>query len=166
MRHNCIQAAERLAARAKAAGLIGTTIPVAALAELENVLGLTLPDWLRHIFTQVPLCGLALGRQVQPPDGDDDGITFVEWATEADIRSESIDCYPGLAISRLGYVNVAGNDGSGDPLFVCIHDGDDPPVYRVYHDVRDQGEVIVAQGRAVEAPSLSSFFESAMVRPA
>jgi hypothetical protein len=103
---------------------------------------------------------------VQPPDGEDDGVAFVEWAAAADIRSESIDRYPGLAIRGLGYVNVAGNDGSGDPFFVCVHDGDDPPLYRVFHDVSDKGDVIVADGRELVAPALSSFFDSAIVRPA
>ena len=166
MQPTSVQAAERTAARVVAAGLNGTTIAVAELDRLEADLGLVLPAWLRHVLTKVPLCGVPLGWQVRPPDGEDDGVAFVEWATAADIRSESIDCYPGLAIRTLGYVNVAGNDGGGDPLFVCIHDGDDPPLYRVFHDVSDRGDVIVEEGRELIAPTLSSFFDSAIVRPA
>ena len=166
MQPKSVQAAERTVARAKAVGLRGSTIAVADLDSLEADLGFVFPVWLRHLLTEIPLSGVPLGLQVQPPDGEDDGVAFVEWATAADIRSESISCYPGLAICGLGYVNVAGNDGTGDPLFVCIHDGDDPPLYRVFHDVSDKGDVIVAQGRELIAPTLSSFFDSAIVRPA
>lgn len=166
MQPKSVQAAERAAGRAKAAGLAGTTMSVADLNSLEADLGVAFPAWLRHLFTEVPLCGVPLGWQEQPPEGEDDGVAFVEWATAAEVRSESMDAYPGLAIRSLGYVNVAGNDGSGDPLFICIHDGDDPPLYRVYHDVSDKGVVIVAQGRELVAPALSIFFDSAIIRPA
>ena len=166
MQPKSVQAAERTVARAKAVGLTGTVLSGTDVDALQADLGLTFPAWLRQLWTEVPLCGIPLGSQEQPPDGDDDGVGFVEWATEANIRSESLDCYPGLAIHALGYVNVAGNDGSGDPLFVCLHDGDDPPLYRVFHDVSDKGEVIVAEGRELVAPTLSAFFDSAIVRPA
>ncbi len=138
---------------------------MADLESLERDLGFAFPAWLRHLLSEVPLCGVPLGWQEQPADGEDDGVAFVEWAKASDIRSESIDCYPGLAIRELGYINVAGNDGSGDPLFVCIHDGNDPPLYRVYHDVSDKGEIIVAKGRKLVARTLSDFFDSAIVRP-
>jgi hypothetical protein len=166
MQPKSVQAGERTAARAKAVGLTGTVLTGAEVDALEADLGLTFPTWLRQFWTEVALCGIQLGSQEQLPAGDDDGVRFVEWATEADIRSESLECYPGLAIHALGYVNVAGNDGSGDPLFVCIHDGDDPPFYRVFHDVSDKGEVIVAKGRELVAPTLSAFLDSAIVRPA
>jgi len=164
MQYKCVQAAQRLADRAKSLGKTGTTISPREMAELEADLGLVLPPWLRQIFTEVPLCGLELGKQVEPTDEEDDGIMAVEWATADDIRSESLNAYPGLTIRSLGYVDVAGRDGSGDPIFVCIHDGDDPPVYRIYHEVSDVGEEIIAGGREVEAPSLSEFFDSAVIK--
>lgn len=164
MQPKSVQAAERIAARAKVAGLKGSVIPIGELAGLERDLGLELPAWLRYLLTEVSLCGVRLGWQERPPEDEDDGVGFVQWATAADIRSESIACYPGLAIRRMGYINVAGKDGSGDPLFVCIHDGDDPPLYRVFHDVSDKGDIIVAKGRSLVSPTLSAFFDSAIVR--
>jgi hypothetical protein len=116
------------------------------------------------LLTEIPLGGLPLGWQAHPPDQDHDGVVFFRWATASDIRGESIECYPGLAIRSFGYLNVAGEDGSGDPLFICVQEGEDPPLYQIYHDVSDNGEIIIAKGRELIAPALSDFFDSAIIR--
>ena len=166
MQSKSLHAAERINARAKAVGLTGTMLSPAEVSALETDLGLAIPTWLRQLWTRVPLCGVPLGLQMRPPEGDGDGVAFVEWATEPSIRSESFDLYPGSVIRTLGYINVAGNDGSGDPLFICIHDGDDPPLYRVFHDLTDADDVITGEGRELVAATLSDFFDSAIVRTA
>jgi hypothetical protein len=53
--------------------------------------------------------------------------------------------------------------GSGDSYFICAHDGDDPPLYRVIHDVSATCEAILAEGRILVSPRLSEFFQSARV---
>lgn len=71
------------------------------------------------------------------------------------MRSEMLECYPGTAIREHGYICVAGCTlGSGDQYYICNSDGDDPPLYQIYHDVSD-----VADGRAGVFPSLSELFE-------
>lgn len=54
---------------------------------------------------------------------------------------EAVDFYPGLVVSRDGYVPVAGClVGSGDPYFIKTDDGERGRLYRIYHDaVADDG---------------------------
>lgn len=86
------------------------------------------------------------------------------WSDAPGVRSESLECYPGLAVLRNGYLNVAYcSHGSGDSYFINVYEGDDPPIYQLYHDVSDQPEVILAEGRRVVAASLSEFFGRALV---
>ncbi len=82
----------------------------------------------------------------------------------ADMRSEMLECYPGLAIHSSGYVCIAGcSFGSGDQYYICNTDGDDPPVYQVYHDVSDVAEEIIANGRSIIFPTLSQLFDIARI---
>ncbi|HEY5959743.1 MAG TPA: hypothetical protein VIV60_24485 [Polyangiaceae bacterium] len=53
--------------------------------------------------------------------------------------------------------------GSGDPYFVCVHEGEDPPLYHVHHDVSDRAAVILNEGRVLVAPHLSEFLASALL---
>ena len=159
-----LEAALSLVERASARGKRGRLLTNAELQTLQQKLGGVYPVWLSDLLTSAPLCGLELGWQAYPPEGDFDGIQWLEWADAAGVVSESVDCYPGAVILPSGYVNVAScSGGSGDPYFVCIHDGQDPPLYQVFHDVSDQPEVILAEGRALVAPSLSQFFASALL---
>ncbi|MBM2813076.1 MAG: hypothetical protein HW416_3835 [Chloroflexi bacterium] len=88
----------------------------------------------------------------------------MQWSDARNIRSESLECYPGCAILPRGYVNVASClEGSGDPYFICLTQGEDPPLYRVYHDVSDQPDLILEEGLHEVAPSLSTFFRTARV---
>jgi hypothetical protein len=121
------------------------------------------PAWLLDLLSAVPLCGLRLGWQAHPPDGDFDGVLWVEVSDAAGILSESLELYPGLAIAPAGYVNFGGSDGSGDPYFVCAHEGDDPPLYEVYHDVGAEAEAILAEGRKLVSHRLSEFFRVAVL---
>jgi hypothetical protein len=81
----------------------------------------------------------------------------------ADIYSETEECYPGLAIRDLGYACLAIDPtGSGDPYFMRVADGDNPPVFQVYHDVSDVGTVIEQEGMIKIADSLSELFTNAL----
>jgi hypothetical protein len=153
------QAALELAERAAAAGQHGRIIPPTDLAALAQVLPTVLPPWFCDLFTSVPLSGLELGWQEQPGGG---GIAWLQWSDARNIRSESLECYPGRAILHRGYVNVAScSHGSGDSYFISLAEGEDPSLYRVYHDVSDQPDRILAEGLERVAPSLSAFFRTA-----
>ena len=71
---------------------------------------------------------------------------------------------PGLAIRKLGYTCLAIDPtGGGDPYFMKTSEGDNPPVYQVYHDVSQIGSVIEQEGMKKIADSLSEFFEKAWI---
>ncbi len=112
----------------------------------------------------VPLCGIEIGWKVDPLDGDTNEVNWLILSDARNIRSESLECYPGLAILSRGFINIGSCSlGSGDPYFISSEEGDDPPVYQVYHDVSDEADVILAEGRTVVAESLSRFFRDAIV---
>jgi len=123
-----------------------------------------IPLWYVELITTVPICGLELGWQAQEPVGDYDGVEWMEWSDPRNMRSESIDCYPGLAILEHGYVNVASDlSGGGDPYFIAAGKSQDPPLYQVYHDVSDEAKAILAEGRNLVTRSLSGFFRKAII---
>lgn len=155
------EAAIALVARALALGKKGRVIPADEMQEVIDELGGTYPTWLAELLTTVPICGLQIGWQASEADDD---ISWMEVSDGPGILSESRDCYPGLAILPAGFVNIAFCVmGSGDPYFISINEGDDPPLYQVYHDVSDQADAILAEGRVTVAASLSEFFATARI---
>lgn len=121
------------------------------------------PAWLLDILSTIPLCGLRLGWRAVDSSPGSDGVLWVEVADANGILSESLEFYPGLAILPAGYVNFGGDDSSGDPYFICVHEGEDPPLYEVYHDVGADAESILPEGRRLVASSLSEFFRMALL---
>lgn len=158
------QSALQLVKRADAAGHKGKTANKRQLAALVRDAKGQIPTWYVELLTTFPLCGLELGWQASKPTADYDGVAWMEWSDVAGIRSESIECYPGLAILEHGYVNVASDpEGSGDPYFIHASKNDDPPLYQVYHDVSDEASEILAEGRVLVAKSLSAFLRKAIL---
>src|SRR5262249_20981011 len=102
-----IDAAKKLAARAKKKGQLSDTIPAVDVEDLCEQLRLEAPPWLTELFPMVPLSGLELGWQADEPEPDFDGVAWMQWSDAANIRSESAECFPGCAILTLGYLNVA-----------------------------------------------------------
>ena len=155
------EAALDLTRRAASRGHRGQIIAAADLAALSQDLGAPLPAWLSDLLTSVPLSGLELGWRESPGP---DGIAWLQWSDARGIRSESIECLPGSAILSKGYISVASClEGSGDPYFISLSEGDDPPLYRVYHDVSDEADEILEDGLDEVAPSLSHFFRKARI---
>jgi hypothetical protein len=157
-------AAESLVSRARARGRRGRTLTSDELQTLNRALDGVYPQWLADLLASVPLCGLELGWQAYPPESDFDGVEWLEWSDAAGVISESLECYPGLAILPAGFINIGScSSGSGDPYFVSVHEGEDPPLYHVYHDVSDRAEVILNEGCLLVAPHLSEFLASALL---
>jgi len=156
--------AQKLIHRAAEKGSRGKIITREQMKELAGDLGLEVPSWLTELVTTVPLCGLELGWKAYDPAPGFDGVMWMEWSDADNIRSDSLECYPGLAILKHGYINVAScSQGSGDPYFICVKQGDDPPLYQVYHDIGDKSKVILAKGRRQVASTLSQFFCDALL---
>ena len=110
------------------------------------------------------MCGLELGWQAFDPEPDFDGVLWIEVSNADGILWESLEGYPGLGILPAGYVNFGGDSGGGgDPYFLPVHEGDDPPLYQVYHDVGTDAETILADGRRLVASRLSEFFRLALL---
>jgi hypothetical protein len=164
MNANLRDAAVQLVERAVAIGQQGTTADQQLLeALIRNAKG-HIPLWYAELISTVPLCGLELGWQAQEPTHDYHAIEWMQWSDPRNVRSESIEYYPALAILEHGYVNVASDPGgSGNPYLIAAHQGEDPPLYQVYHDVSDQGPEIIADGRTLVAESLSEFFRKALL---
>lgn len=165
MRYNIImnaevkQAALELVKRVTAAGLAGSIADSAELQRINQDLSGKLPDWYAELISTFPLCGLDLGWQ------DEGDISWMIWSSPEQLRSESLEAYPGLAILERGFINVAlCAHGSGDPYFIPTDKGDNPPLYQVYHDVSDKPDEIIAEGLQLISASLSEFFRKATVQ--
>ena len=152
-----------LADRAAALGKPGRTLSPDERIRMTEALT-NYPSWLLDLLSSVPLVGLELGWQADEPQSEDDGLAWVRISDAAGILRESLELHPGLDILPAGYVNFGGDAiGGGDPYFVPINEGMDPPLYQVYHDVGDDAATILAEGRILVAPSLSEFFRTAVL---
>jgi hypothetical protein len=121
-----------------------------------------IPEWYLDILERFPICGMELEW---PNSTDADETVGIEWMDIRNMRSEMLECFPGLAIRERGYICVAGcTMGSGDQYYICNSDGDNPTVYQIDHDVSDVSEEVIADGREIIFPTLSELFDSA--RPA
>ena len=120
-------------------------------AELKSIL----PNWYYELLTKFPINGLTIDFHM---DADDE--RSIEFVGFEGIQDEFYDLYPGCAIGNLGYLCI-GEDptGGGDPYFININEGDNPPVYQIYHDVSDVGEEIIQEGREKIVNQLSELFK-------
>ena len=164
MNESVLEAARDLVKRAIDKEVKGNMASPSDMRWLQKELEDKVPQWYQDLLTSVPLCGLELGWQSYEPEEDDDGISWMAWSSPDEIKSESVDAYPGLAILEKGFINVALDAmGGGDPYFLPTDQGDDPPLYQVYHDISDNAEEILKEGLELVAASLSEFFNTAKI---
>ncbi len=78
-----------------------------------------------------------IGSYIEIPEE----IDLSELGTEMEIMTEKMcleeaeDAYPGLIVIKDGYVPIGSCQiGSGDPYFINKNDGENGPLYRIYHD--------------------------------
>ncbi|MBC7817669.1 MAG: hypothetical protein IAG10_12315 [Planctomycetaceae bacterium] len=144
--------------RAMASGQSGTCADAAELAALNSEMSERMPEWYVALLVSVPLCGLEVTWHSEEADG------AIEWCDVKGIRSESLVCYLGIAILERGFINVGSDPyGSGDSYFMPTDQGDDPPVFQVYHDVSDQADEILADGLLQVAVRLPDLFRQASI---
>ncbi len=141
--------------RAEQAGRKGTLLDSVDAVALHEDTGGAVPQWYLDLLLEVPLAGLEFEFGERDEDGD--RPHSILWNGAAGLRSESLECYPGLAILGRGFFNFASDPtGSGDPYFVGPRVDGTRPVYRVYHDVSDQADDILADVLELVAPSLEA----------
>jgi len=140
----------------------GTRLDTFELINLQLWLTVRLPHWYIRLLSRYPLAGLCLDYPVHGPAEMSAGHLPIQLAEPKDIYREMQQCYPGTAIRKLGYV-CFGIDptGSGDPYFMKVTAGENPPVFQVYHDVSRIGEEIERKGMRKIAGSLTEFFNDA-----
>lgn len=154
------QEALSLAELARKNGASGKVLDIQELKALNEEMRGQIPSWYIELMVKVPLANLEFGWQ---PDDDAEIQDFIEWSDIGGMRSESIQCYPGLAILDRGYINVGSDSFGGNPYFIPNDRGEDPPIYQIYHDVSDNADEILQSGRREVASSLSRFFRDAFV---
>ena len=160
MNQQLLEAALALAERARLAGQETSTVPMPDARALVQDSKQVIPQWFADMLSIVPLSGLDFSFG----EADEDGLCphALLWNDARGIRSESFDCYPGLAILQRGYINCASDStGGGDSYFLGPCAGGDPPVYQVYHDISDDADAILADGLVLVAPRLSELFTNA-----
>jgi hypothetical protein len=117
------------------------------------------------LLANYPIAGAQIDYKFYEAKDEYDGCILFECAKPQNILDETLNAYPGIAIKDLGYFCVGlDSTGSGNPFFTTNRQGDNPPIYIVYHDVSDIGEEIEKNGMVKVADSFSELFSKAKVR--
>ena len=136
--------ASALIARAAANGFTGSVEDIGEWQRLNSELGGVIPIWYIELVTTVPLVGLELGWQSLEPEGEDDGVSWMEWLDAANVRLEMLEAYPGIPLLSRGYLCIAGcSHGSGDQYFIPTDQGNDPPLYQIDHEAGEEADEIL-----------------------
>lgn len=134
------------------------------IAILQERLDDCLPDWFIKLISSISLIDAEFGFKEFEPEEDFDGISYIIWADPSTIIEECLDAVPGCAIFEKGYICIAScSHGSGDPIFMPINKGTNPPVYRVYHEYGEDTELILKQGMNLISEKLSELFKNAIL---
>lgn len=152
-------AVEGFVARAAAVGQRGRPATAEEIAALQAAFGGRYPAWLTDLWQNLPVCGLRLGWR---PDVFEpwEGPWWLVWPTPAEAAAQLRFLLTENALAA-GYLLLAlDGSGSGNPYYVNSG-GDDPPLYRLYHD----GEQLNPDDITLVAPALSEFLRVAEVRP-
>jgi hypothetical protein len=158
------EAAWELVRRAETAGVRGRLADTAQMAALVRDTGGVLPVWYFQLLTTIPLCDLEIGWCEFGPTAQDDGMRWMFLSNPANIRSASLERYPGVALLTRGYINLAGDSsGSGHPYFFPTDRGDDPPVYRFTYEVGDNVDDMIARRGVCVCGRLSDLLRAAPV---
>jgi len=116
--------------------------------EVNKKLSNMIPQWFIELITQYPVCGLEVGM----PDYKDIILAKING-----IYSNTAELSPGYLIKDKGYLCISSDaTGMGDPLFVSVNEGDNPPVYCIYHDANTDNP-----DKHLVANKLSDFFDMA-----
>lgn len=92
-----------------------------------------MPPYWQNFWEQHHLAGREFSI---PVEADLSGVgAEIEILDEEGIRSEQTELYPGIGVSKAGFVPVGScSTGTGDPYFINTNDGEGGPLYRIYHN--------------------------------
>ncbi len=118
--------------------------------------------WIGDMMARCKLAGttFVLDKQV-----DLSGLgTEMIWMTLDQMVDEANATYPGIVALKLGFLPV-GNCaiGSGDPYFLNVKDGPDPPVVRIRHDAVLDENALDEESIELVSHSLSAFLQEAQI---
>jgi len=124
--------------------------------QLQDQLKQIIPIWVKSMLTDFEIANLILDFKSQ-----DDERLSIQFNSFKQIEDACLDMYPGCAIFELGFIGI-GEDptGSGDPYFIKTDEGENPPVYQIYHDVSDDGQEILKHGKQLIASKLSDILKN------
>ncbi|MBI6873440.1 SMI1/KNR4 family protein [Clostridium aciditolerans] len=143
---------------------IGRVATLDEIKSLQKDLDNRVPAWYIELISTIPLINLEFGFQEFEPEEGFDGISYLTWAEPDTIKEECIDAVPGCAVFDKGYICIAScSHSSGDPFFISIDEGYNPPVYRMDHNYGEDTEDILMMGKYKIAESLSNLFKNAFI---
>lgn len=153
---------QKLLERAESEGKIGERCSLNQLNNLNKLLKNKLPEWLIQFYYSTPICGLEIATKYLDSEDDEDYLD-IEFLNAKGIISEATEAYPGISLIDKGYLCI-GNDalGTGDQIYISLDEGENPPVYQIYHDVSEYPDEILSAKRII-ANSLSELFKNAKV---
>ncbi|WP_170169095.1 SMI1/KNR4 family protein [Mesobacillus subterraneus] len=153
---------QKLLERAETEGKMGERCSFNQLNDLNKVFKNKLPEWLIQFYISTPICGLEIATKYSDSKDDEDYLDM-EFLNVKGIISEATEAYPGISLIAKGYLCI-GHDalGTGDQIYISIDEGENPPVYQIYHDVSDHPDEILSAKRII-ANSLSELFNNAKV---
>ena len=127
--------------------------------ELSPELLEKLPHWYIEMLTNYPLAYQVISIPHVNPEFKGD-YHVVEIAGPQELEDETLDGHPGCAIFELGYICIGQDaDGMGNPFFISVHEGENPPVYQIAHDVGKTGQEILEKGKVKIVGSLAELFQ-------
>jgi hypothetical protein len=160
MNAEVLAAARELVRRGESVGARGRVADPAAMAALQTALCGLIPAWYVALLTTVPLCGLEIGWEKYLSGNEPYGLELIRWRDPSG-PGEASACPPALRKFRSGSICV-GIDASGtDPYVMPVTEGEDPPIYQVYHDTSGGRDEVLFR---LVCRKLSVLFRVAMVR--
>lgn len=121
---------------------------------LDKKIQTCLPFWIKSMLIDFEIANLIIDFKAI-----DIERLSIQFNCFKAIEDACLHRYPGCAIFDLSYIGI-GEDptGSGDPFFINLNEGNNPPVYQIFHDVSDIGEKILQKGKKRIAHKLSDIF--------
>lgn len=141
--------------------LTGRRIDPADSALLDR---LNLPgvSWWRSVLERFALAGTTMRLDAQL-DQSRLGVEL-RWLNPRGILEEAFELYPGINALKIGLIPVAACKlGSGDPYFISVNEGEDPPLLRVCHEGFIDPSSSSSDGIELVTPTLTDFLVNAII---
>ena len=119
-------------------------------------------EWVGDLMSCYALSGttFTLDEEVDPS-----GLGVeMQWMAPADMVEEAFELYPGIPALGLGYLPIGQClSGSGDPYFLKIKAGEDPPLVRIPHESAEDENTLDESQIEEIVSSLSAFLGMAKI---